>query len=69
MFHDNISASVLSYVMEMLRPFSNYSVTLNAVNSFIGERSSPVDFTTLEESESSETCLPVLLSFHCFMLL
>ena len=47
----NSTSTELFLVLENLRPFTDYTVIINAMNSITREDSSPVFFTTMEESE------------------
>ncbi len=48
----SVTSTKLSLVLEDLRPFTNYTVVVNAMNSITGENSSPaVTFTTMEDGE------------------
>ncbi len=48
----SVTSTELSLVLEYLRPFTNYTVVVNAMNSITGENSSPaVTFTTMEDGE------------------
>lgn len=52
----------LSFLLDMLTPFTNYSVTLVAVNQFSGEASETRTFTTSQDSKFySQTCVCIHL--------
>ena len=47
----SVTSTELSLVLEDLRPFTNYTVVVNAMNSLTGENSIPVNFATMEDGE------------------
>lgn len=48
----NTSGDVVMFSLSMLTPYTEYSVSVQAVNSVLGEISEIVDFTTFEDGES-----------------
>ena len=47
----SVTSTELSLVLEDLRPFTNYTVVVNAMNSLNGENSIPLNFSTMENGK------------------